>query len=61
MAHKHLTQEDRYHISGLIKSGNNNSEIAKELEKHKSKITRELSRNAGLRGYRSPQANYGRI
>lgn len=57
MAHKHLTQEDRYHIYALKKAGNNNSEIAKELGKDKSTISRELSRNAGKKGYRPSQAN----
>jgi IS30 family transposase len=52
MAHKHLTQEDRYHIYALKKAGNNNSEIAKDLGVDKSTISRELSRNSGQKGYR---------
>lgn len=57
IAHKHLTPEDRYHIYALKKVGNSISEIAKELGKHKSTISRELCRNAGQKGYRPAQAN----
>jgi IS30 family transposase len=37
--------------------GHSPTEIAKELEVHKSTISRELSRNAGERGYRPKQAD----
>lgn len=53
----HLTQEDRYHIHALKNTGKNNTEIANELGKHKSTISRELKRNSGQRGYRATQAH----
>jgi IS30 family transposase len=57
MAHKHLTQEQRYHIYSMIRIGKNKTEIAMELGKDKSTITREIKRNSGARGYRPNQAN----
>ena len=55
--YKQLTSEQRYQISALKKIGYGPSKIAKELEVHKSTISRELSRNMGERGYRPKQAN----
>lgn len=55
--YKQLTSEQRYQISALQKIGYGATEIAKELEVHKSTISRELSRNMGARGYRPKQAN----
>lgn len=55
--YKQLTSEQRYQISALKKIGYGSSKIAKELEVHKSTISRELSRNMGERGYRPKQAN----
>ena len=55
--YKQLTSEQRYQISGLKRIGYSPTEIAKELEVHKSTISRELSRNMGERGYRPKQAN----
>src|SRR5659263_420987 len=52
-----LTQEQRYQIRGLMKAGFNQSEIALEMEVHKSTISREVRRNSGLRGYRPAQAH----
>jgi len=54
--YQQLTQEQRYHISGLIKAGYKQSKIAIELQVHKSTISRELRRNKGERGYRPKQA-----
>ena len=51
-----LTQDQRYHIYALKKTGSSQSVIAKELGVHKSTISRELSRNRGGRGYRPKQA-----
>ena len=39
-----------------MKAGHDQSEIAKLLDRHKSTISRELSRNTGSRGYRPKQA-----
>jgi IS30 family transposase len=55
--YKQLTSEQRYQISALKRMGHSQAEIAKELEVHKSTISRELSRNTGERGYRPKQAN----
>ncbi len=51
-----LTQEQRYQISVLLKIGQNQSEIAETIGKHKSTISREVRRNRGQRGYRPKQA-----
>ena len=55
--YKQLSSEQRYQISVLKKIGYGPTKIAKELEVHKSTISRELSRNMGERGYRPKQAN----
>jgi len=52
-----LTSGQRYQISALKKIGHSQTEIANELEVHKSTISRELSRNKGERGYRPKQAS----
>ena len=52
-----LTQEQRYHISALLKAGNLQNTIANSVGVHKSTISRELARNCGERGYRPKQAN----
>jgi IS30 family transposase len=57
MSYKQLTQEQRYHIGALKKSGLSQTAIAKEVGVHKSTITRELQRNSGQRGYRPKQAH----
>lgn len=51
-----LTQEQRYHIYYLKKTGSTQSMIANDIGVHKSTISRELSRNRGGRGYRPKQA-----
>ena len=56
MSYTQLTHEERYQISVLLKVGLNQTEIAMILERHKSTISREISRNTGLRGYRPKQA-----
>jgi IS30 family transposase len=48
----HLTQEDRYQIAGLKKSGFSMDKIAKEIGVHRSTLYRETKRNASQRGYR---------
>jgi len=52
-----LTKEQRYQISAFLKTGYSQSEIAKEIRKSKSTISRELKRNSGKRGYRPKQAD----
>ncbi len=57
MNYKQLTQEERYQIYALKKAGMNQKEIAEDLKRSPSSISRELKRNKGLRGYRPKQAN----
>jgi IS30 family transposase len=56
-SYTHLTEEERYHISALYKTGVEKSEIARQIGRHKSTISREIERNTGLRGYRPKQAH----
>ncbi|RIZ65145.1 MAG: IS30 family transposase, partial [Methylococcales bacterium] len=43
----HLTQEERYHIYIEHKKKVSAGQIAKDLNRNKSTITRELERNTG--------------
>jgi IS30 family transposase len=56
MAYQHLSQEERYQIYILMKDGKTQTQIAQLMGRHKSTISRELARNAGLKGYRPKQA-----
>ena len=53
---KHINQEQRYQIAGLIKAGYSKSAIAKELGVHKCSIGRELKRNSDKRSYNGQRA-----
>jgi IS30 family transposase len=55
--YKQLTSEQRYQISALKRIGHSRTEIANQVEVHKSTIGRELRRNTGERGYRPKQAD----
>ena len=57
MSYTQLTQEQRYQIYVLKKTGQTQTEIAQCLGVHKSTISRELKRNRGQRGYRPKQAH----
>src|SRR3989304_10095948 len=52
-----LTQEQRYQIFALRKTGHSCTEIAAVISVHKSTVSRELKRNRGQRGYRPQQAH----
>ena len=52
-----LTQEQRYQIYALKKTGHAGAEIAEVIGVHKSTVSRELRRNRGGRGYRPQQAH----
>ncbi len=52
-----LTQDKRYQIYAFIKAGFSQTSIAAEIGVHKSKVSRELSRNRGQKGYRPKQAH----
>jgi transposase, IS30 family len=57
MGYKQLTHEQRYHIYALRKAGKTLAQIAKELKRDKSTISRELRRNKGRRGYQPNRAH----
>ena len=54
--YKHLYQFEIYQVYALMKAGLDQTQIAKLLDRHKSTVSRELSRNRGLKGYRPKQA-----
>ena len=54
--YKHLSQIKRYQIYALVIAGHDQTQIAKLLDRNKSTISQELSRNRGLKGYRPKQA-----
>jgi len=56
MNYHQLTQEQRYQIYALKKTGHTGTEIAEVIGVHKSSVSRELRRNRGGRGYRPQQA-----
>ena len=51
MTYKHLSQNERYQIFCLMKEGLNCTEIAKNLGRSTSTISREIARNKGGRGW----------
>jgi IS30 family transposase len=57
MSYKHLSLEERHYIELSIKNDKTLTEIADELGRSQSTISREIKRNLGLRGYRHNQAN----
>lgn len=57
MSYKQLTEDERYHISGLLKARYTQAEIAIELKRSPSTISREIKRNSGGCGYRPKQAH----
>jgi len=54
--YRQLTDEDRIEIYAMKQAGKEQKMIAGKLGVHPSTISRELARNAGLRGYRPKQA-----
>lgn len=58
MTYTHLTKEERYYLCQNLKSKKSLRQIAKELERNASTLSRELKRNTGQRGYRYKQADY---
>ena len=57
MKYNHLSQNERYQIFSLMKEGMNCTQIANNLGRSKSTISREIRRNKGGRGYRPKQAD----
>ncbi|MCW8128717.1 IS30 family transposase [Microbulbifer halophilus] len=56
MSYNQLAENERYQIYSLRKAGHSQAEISELLERNPSTISRELRRNAGLRGYHPGQA-----
>ena len=58
MPYIHLTQEDRVVLGALLRAGHTQAEIARQLNKHRSTIGRELTRNRSPNksGYHAAQA-----
>jgi len=56
MSYKHLSLEERHYIELSMKNEKTLTEIAKELNRSQSTVSREIKRNLGLRGYRHKQA-----
>ena len=54
--YKQLTEEDRIEIYAMKQAGKQQNQIAAALGVSPSTVSRELSRNTGLRGYRPKQA-----
>ena len=57
MNYSHLSQDERYQIHILKKAGHDQSQIAVVMNRSKATISRELTRNRGLRGYQPAQAH----
>ena len=54
--YKQLTEEERIEIYAMMQAGKQQKMIAADLGVHPSTVSRELTRNTGLRGYRPKQA-----
>ena len=54
--YKQLTKEERIEIYAMMQAGKQQIMIAADLGVHPSTVSRELTRNTGLRGYRPKQA-----
>jgi IS30 family transposase len=54
--YKQLTEAQRYQIAALLKAGQTNKKIAGIIGVSEGTVSRELTRNRGLRGYRPKQA-----
>ena len=54
MIYRQLTHEQRYQIGACLKIGMKQSEIAKEIEVHKSTVSREIRRNGSGRWKYNP-------
>ena len=57
MSYQHLSLVERHYIEMSKKKEVSHNQIAKDLGRSQSSITREIQRNTGKRGYRHKQAN----
>lgn len=55
--YRQLTEEDRIEIYAMKQAGNQQKQIAEILGVHPGTVSRELTRNTGLKGYRPKQAH----
>lgn len=55
--YQHVTRDQRCQIYALKSMDLSLRKIAKKIDKHVSTVSREISRNTGLRGYRFNQAD----
>jgi IS30 family transposase len=56
MSYKHLSLEERYYLETAKKAGKTLTEIAQDICRSQSTLSRELICNTGERGYRHKQA-----
>jgi IS30 family transposase len=56
MKHRHLSLQERHYIEIELKNGTSQNAIAKALGRPQGTISKEISRNRGLKGYRHKQA-----
>lgn len=57
MNYTHLTEDERYHIDEMLRQGYLQKDIAANLGRCPSTLSRELKRNRGKRGWRPRQAH----
>ncbi len=57
MSYERVTEGERNQIYALRQAGKGINEIARQLGRHKSTVSREVKRNTGRRGYRPRQAH----
>lgn len=57
MSYKHLSSAERYYIEIELKKKVPHNQIAEAMGRSQSTVSREISRNRGLRGYRNKQAD----
>jgi transposase, IS30 family len=57
MSYKHLSFAERYFIAIGLKNKMSHNQIAQAIGRSQSTVSREISRNTGLKGYRYKQAD----
>ena len=57
VSYERVTEGERNQIYALMQAGKGINEIARQLGRHKSTVSREVKRNTGRRGYRPRQAH----
>ena len=57
MKYTQLTEYERYQISSLLQIKISINEIARQINRNKATVSREIHRNTGKRGYRPKQAH----